>query len=89
MNECEVVASRIALRFIYNTGVLDSLILSIDRLSELSWKYFLEAEDGFVLSFLQNIVVKIRNVEISVRAIVRITKLVKSMLDRIPGRLGL
>ena len=48
-------------------------------------KDFFEAKDAFVFSFLQSLVMQVGNVEISVSFVLRVTKLIQSMLDWVPG----
>lgn len=55
----------------------------------LARKDFFETNNAFVLSFLQSLVVQVGNVEVSISLVLRVTKLIQSVLDWIPGWLWL
>lgn len=48
-----------------------------------------KAENRLVFSFLKNLLMKVRDVEVSICAVVSVAKLVKGMLDRVSLRLWL
>lgn len=89
MDEGEVVPSRIALLLVNDPGVLNAIILWVDGLPVLPREKLFKAENRLVFSFLKNLLMKVRDVEVSICAVVSVAKLVKGMLDRVSLRLWL
>ena len=89
MDEGEVVPSSIALILVNDEGVFDANVLRVDGLPILARKKLFETENRLVFSLLKNLLMQVWDVEVSICAVVSIAELVKGMLDRVSGRLGL
>ncbi len=89
MDEGEVVPSCIALLLVNDEGVLDAIVLRVDGLPILAREKLFETENRLVISLLENLLMQVWDIEVSICAVVSVAKLVKGMLDRVSGWLRL
>jgi hypothetical protein len=89
VDEGEVVTPSIALILVNDEGVLDAIVLRVDGLPILAREKLFEAEYRLVLSLLKNLLMQVRDVEVSICAVVSVAELVKGMLDGVSLWLGL
>ena len=89
VGEGEIVPSSIALLLVNDERVLYAIVLRVDGLPILAREKLFEAENRLVFSLLKNLLMQIRDVEVSICAVVSVAELVKGMLDRVSLWLGL